>query len=152
MSSYIAGEELLGESTEKDASGNKVLPKIGEFLKKAVEEYFVKHGEVATVKYIDPSYTIRSVPANAADSLYCMQLAQNAVHGAMAGYTGFSVGLCNNRMVWLPIPELCSTSPRSMSPRGRTWERVLSLTRQPNTVPPLQPGEEDRDSHAPMLR
>lgn len=24
----------------------------------------------------------------------CMQLAQNAVHGAMAGFTGFSVGLC----------------------------------------------------------
>ena len=49
-------------------------------------------------RYIDPSYMIRSIPANAADSLYCMQLAQNAVHGAMAGFTGFSVGLCNNRM------------------------------------------------------
>jgi 6-phosphofructokinase 1 len=147
-----AGEELLGESTEKDASGNKILPKIGEFMKSAVEEYFTRHGEVATVKYIDPSYMVRSVPANAADSLYCMQLAQNAVHGAMAGFTGFSVGLCNNRMVWLPIPELVATSPRSMNPRGRTWERVLTLTRQPNTVPPLQPGEEVKDSHAPMLR
>ena len=82
-----------------------------------------------------------------------MQLAQNAVHGAMAGFTGFSVGLCNNRMVWLPIPELCATSPRSMNPRGRTWERILTLTRQPNTVEPLEPGEMDTyDSHAPMLR
>lgn len=63
-----------------------------------------------------------------------MQLAQNAVHGAMAGFTGFSVGLCNNRMVFLPIPQLVSTSPRTMNPRGRTWERVLALTRQPNTV------------------
>lgn len=148
-----AGEELLGESSEKDASGNKILPKIGEFLKKTVESYFERHGQVATVKYIDPSYTVRSVAANAADSLYCMQLAQNAVHGAMAGFTGFSVGLCNNRMVWLPIPELVATSPRSMNPRGRTWERVLTLTRQPNTVPPLKPGEaEPYDSHAPMLR
>ena len=130
-----AGEEVLGTSVETDASGNKKLPPIGEFMKKSVEGYFKKNGENATVKYIDPSYTVRSVPANAADSLYCMQLGQNAVHGAMAGYTGFSVGLCNNRMVFLPIPELVATSPRSMNPRGRTWERVLAVTRQPNTVP-----------------
>ena len=77
-----AGEEVLGISTEKDASGNKKLPQIGKFLKEQVEDYFAKKGEVATVKYIDPSYTVRSVAANAADSLYCMQLGQNAVHGA----------------------------------------------------------------------
>ena len=153
-----AGEELLGESAEVDAGGNKKLPPIGEFMKTAITDYYKKHGEEATVKYIDPSYMVRSVPANAADSLCklllamlnmhshrleltysfptdCMQLAQNAVHGAMAGFTGFSVGLCNNRMVFLPIPELVATSPRSMHPRGRTWERVLALTRQPNTVP-----------------
>lgn len=80
-----AGEDVLGASVEVDASGNKKLPAIGEFMKKSITDYFAKHGEVATVKYIDPSYTVRSVPANAADSLYCMQLAQNAVHGAMAG-------------------------------------------------------------------
>ena len=64
----------------------------------------------------------------------CMRLGQYAVHGAMAGYTGFSVGLCNNRMVFLPIPILVATSPRSMNPQGRTWERILAQTRQPNTV------------------
>jgi len=121
-------------------------------MKKEIEAYFKKQGDEATVKYIDPSYMIRSIPANAADSLYCMQLGQNAVHGAMAGFTGFSVGLCNNKMVFLPIPELVSTSPRMMSPRGRTWERILAVTRQPNTVPPLQPGETPYDSHAPLLR
>jgi 6-phosphofructokinase 1 len=149
-----AGEELLGASTETDASGNKKLPAIGEFMKSAITEYFSRHGKVATVKYIDPSYTVRSVPANAADSLYCMQLAQNAVHGAFAGFTGFTVGLCNNRMVFLPIPELVATSPRSMNPRGRTWERVLALTRQPNTVPKLQPGQPDpyAKKHEPTLR
>ena len=131
-----AGEELLGASTETDASGNKKLPAIGEFLKDAITAYFAKHDQVATCKYIDPSYTVRSVPANAADALYCLQLGQNAVHGAMAGYTGFSVGLCNNRMVLLPIPELVAKSPRTMNPHGRTWERVLASTRQPNTVPP----------------
>ncbi|GAX18192.1 6-phosphofructokinase 1 [Fistulifera solaris] len=144
-----AGEEVLGTSTEVDASGNKKLPAIGEFMKKSIEEYFKKHGETATVKYIDPSYTVRTVPANAADSLYCMQLAQNAVHGAMAGYTGFSVGLCNNRMVLLPIPELVATSPRSMNARGRTWERVIGLTRQPNTVPELEEGKVDPKDNQP---
>eukprot|EP00536_Pseudo-nitzschia_multiseries_P008265 jgi/Psemu1/257035/estExt_Genewise1Plus.C_2080027 len=129
-----AGEELLGTSAETDAGGNRKLPPIGDFMKKQVEEFFKEQGAVATVKYIDPSYTVRSVPANAQDSLYCMQLGQNAVHGAMAGFTGFSVGLCNNRMVFLPIPELVSTSPRSMNPHGRTWERILALTRQPNTA------------------
>ena len=78
-----AGEELLGESTETDASGNKKLPKIGEFLKNEIGSYFKSKGEEATVKYIDPSYMIRSVPANATDSLYCMQLGQNAVHGKL---------------------------------------------------------------------
>lgn len=131
-----AGEEVLGESMEKDASGNKKLPAIGEFMKKSIEAYFKSLDDEATVKYIDPSYMVRSVPANASDSLYCMQLAQNAVHGSMAGFTGFSVGLCNNKMVLLPIPYLVSTSPRMMNSHGRTWERVLSKTRQPNTVVP----------------
>jgi len=147
-----AGEELLGASIEMDASGNKRLPMIGEFMKAEIEKYFVSQGDIATVKYIDPSYMIRSIPANAADALYCMQLGQNAVHGAMAGFTGFTVGLCNNRMVLLPIPEVVATSPRNMNPRGRTWERVLAVTRQPNTVPPKKEGEPDYDSYAPMLR
>merc|ERR1719232_547646 len=124
----------MGESAETDKSGNKKLPKIGEFIKNEAIKYFADEGEEATVKFIDPSYMIRSVPANAADSLYCMQLGQNAVHGAMAGYTGFSVGLCNNKMVYLPIPQLVATSPRSMDPFGRTWERLLGVTLQPNTA------------------
>jgi 6-phosphofructokinase 1 len=64
-----AGEDVLGVSAEVDASGNKKLPAIGEYLKAQVEGHFKKQGEQATVKYIDPSYTVRSVPANASDSL-----------------------------------------------------------------------------------
>ena len=127
-----AGEELLGESTETDASGNKKLPQIGEHMKNVISQYFKERGEESTIKYIDPSYMIRSVPANATDALYCMQLGQNAVHGTMAGYTGFTVGLCNNKMCYLPIPEIVATSPRQMDPKGRTWERILAVTRQPN--------------------
>ena len=133
-----AGEEILGVSDIVDEGGNRARPQIGEFISKAIAEHFISFGEVATVKYIDPSYTVRSVPANGADSLYCMQLAQNAVHGAMAGMTGFSVGLVNNAMVYLPIPQLVATSPRSMSPHGPTWERILAMTGQPNTSPPRE--------------
>jgi 6-phosphofructokinase len=80
------------------------------------------------------SYMIRSVPADASDSVYCMTLAQNAVHGAMCGFTGFTSGLVNNRTVLLPIPVITATSPSYLNPAGRTWERVLSLTHQPSTT------------------
>ncbi|CAM9580231.1 unnamed protein product, partial [Hapterophycus canaliculatus] len=94
-----AGEELLGESSATDASGNKLLPAIGKFMKAAIEEAYARQDKLCNVKYIDPSYMIRSVKATAFDQIYCMQLAQNAVHGAMAGYTAFSAGVVNNRTV-----------------------------------------------------
>jgi 6-phosphofructokinase 1 len=78
-----AGEELVGVSGKvRDAGGNKELPEIGPFIVNAIKTYFEEHGEGASMKYIDPSYNVRSIPANGADSLYCTQLAQNAVHGA----------------------------------------------------------------------
>lgn len=129
-----AGEELLGQSVDLDAGGNRKLPAIGDFMRAKIIEYFRRDGMEATVKYIDPSYMIRSVPANATDALLCMLLAQNAVHGAMAGLTAFSVGLVNNRVVFIPIPRLVATSPRFMDPGGRTWERVTAMTRQPSTA------------------
>ena len=129
-----AGEDLLGQSTETDASGNKKLPAIGEFMKNEINRYFESKNLPSTVKYIDPSYMIRSVPANSADSIYCALLGQNAVHGAMAGFTQFTVGYCNNRVVYLPIDLVVETSPRCMDPKGRTWERVINVTRQPNTA------------------
>ena len=101
-------------------------------MKSQIEKYFKENNETATVKYIDPSYMIRSVAANSNDAFYCMLLAQNAVHGAMAGYTAFSVGLINNRLVYIPISRLTATSPRILDPSGRTWERILALTRQPS--------------------
>jgi 6-phosphofructokinase 1 len=146
-------------------------------MKKQITEYFERNGEEATVKYIDPSYTVRcqalcnvlrlvacqsllisfatqvrSVPANAADSLYCLQLAQNAVHGAMAGHTGFSVGLVNNHVVYLPIPQLVATSPRSMNPHGQMMERILAMTGQPHTAVPLaKESEGERTIQFPRL-
>ena len=129
-----AGEELLGESAEVDAGGNKKLPAIGEFMVKQIKDHFKSIGSEATVKYIDPSYTIRSVPANSDDSYLCHTLASGVVHGAMAGFTGFTVGMVNNHSVLIPIPALVAKSPRTLNPRGRTWDRVLSITGQPNTA------------------
>lgn len=132
-----AGESLLGQSTEVDASGNRKLPQIGYFLKLKILEY-LKNTEFndAVCKYIDPSYMIRSVPANAVDAIYTLLLASNGVHAAMAGYTGICMGVINSRTVLLPIEYVTDFSPRSIDPDGRTWQRILSLTGQPNTILP----------------
>ena len=115
-----AGEDLVGAAAGVVAGGNKKLPEIGPFFTDAVNKHFKAKDITVNVKYIDPSYMIRSVPANASDSLFCMLLAQNAVHGAMAGYTCFTTGLCCNRTVYLPIPALVENSPRMMArPAGR---------------------------------
>lgn len=84
-----AGEEILGRSTEVDKGGNRKLPAIGEFIRDQIKEYFSTQGEESVVRYVDPSYTVRSVPANAADTIYCMDLAVNAVHGTMCGYSTY---------------------------------------------------------------
>ena len=133
-----AGETLLGKSEEVDAGGNRKLPPIGLYLKGMIKDYFHNLPDPVNVevKYIDPSYMIRSVPANAADSLLCFLLAQNAVHGSMSGLTGFSVGLCNNRTVYLPISAIAKGSPRIVNPHGRMYERLLTVTGQPKTQLP----------------
>lgn len=95
-----AGQELLEAQIEREAgSGNKKLPPIAEYVRDQIEDYFKHQGMECRMKYVDPSYSVRSVPANAADALYCLQLGQAAVRGAMAGSTGFSVGMVNNRLV-----------------------------------------------------
>ena len=80
-----AGEELLGASAEVDAGGNKKLPAIGEWLVAEIKKHFKASGKEATLKYIDPSYMVRSVAADAGDSYLCMLLAHAAAHGSMAG-------------------------------------------------------------------
>lgn len=126
-----AGEELLGKQNHFDGGGNRKLPAIGAFLKEAIIEHFKSTGKQVAVKYIDPSYMIRSVRANASDSIMCLILAQNCVHGAMAGLSGFSVGICNNRTCFLPMSAIVSNSPRRIDTNGRTYDRMLAITGQP---------------------
>ena len=128
-----AGQELIrqekNEPVETDASGNIKLLDIGVFLKTKIEDHFKKIGIEINLKYIDPSYTIRSVPANASDSIYCSALGQYAVHAGMAGKTGMLVGLMKDEYVHLPLKMV--TSGKGVEPGGNTWMRVLESTGQP---------------------
>lgn len=126
-----AGQFLFENQSEvKDASGNVKHKDIGILLKDKITEEFDSHKFPFTIKYIDPSYIIRSAPANANDSIFCSQLAQNAVHGAMAGKTNFVVGNWNYLFTYLPIPVAVSER-KKIHPDSELWWNVLEATGQP---------------------
>jgi len=125
-----AGQELFGRAEGADASGNAKLHEIGGYLKGRIEEYFKKTKTDLTLKYIDPSYIIRSVPASPQDRIYCMRLGQAAVHAAMAGKTGLVVARWHSTYVHVPISVVTSTR-RMVEPGGDLWLSVLESTGQP---------------------
>jgi len=126
-----AGQELFepGE-LQKDASGNIKHKDIGIYLKEKIREEFDSKGFPYSIKYIDPSYIIRSAPANANDSKFCNLLAQNAVHAAIAGKTDFVVGYWNNEFTLLPIP-MAVKKRKKIDVEGELWWNVLEATGQP---------------------
>jgi len=126
-----AGQDILaaGENAT-DASGNAILQDVGIWMRDEVKKFF--KGD-ADVKYIDPSYIIRSIPTTSNDRIYCKVLGQGAVHGAFAGYTGFTVGLVNTHYVYLPIPTIIQ-APRKVNPKGRRWNRLKTAINQPDLV------------------
>lgn len=125
-----AGQEHFSGDLGIDASGNKKLADIGGLLKHRVQQHFDDLQIPISLRYIDPSYAIRSVAANAYDSVYCIQLAQAAVHAAMAGKTEVVVGRFKRRFVHLPIPLLVSKT-NQVNPEGDLWWSVLENTGQP---------------------
>ncbi len=130
-----AGQDLVphsGKEDETDASGNIRLLDIGLFLKERIEKHFQDAGMETNLKYIDPSYTLRSVPASASDSIYCGALGQYAVHAGMAGKTGMLVGLMKDEFVHLPLKAV--TSGKRVDPAGNLWMRVLESTGQPPSM------------------
>ncbi|CAM4082264.1 ATP-dependent 6-phosphofructokinase [Zobellia nedashkovskayae] len=130
-----AGQHLFGEDskTYTDASGNIIHQDIGLLLKHRINAYFDAENMKCTIKYIDPSYIIRSAPANANDSLFCNRLAYHAVHGAMAGKTKFVVGRLNNKFVYLPILKVVNKR-KKINMEGEFWFSVLQSTGQPFTM------------------
>ncbi|NIA08543.1 MAG: ATP-dependent 6-phosphofructokinase [Nitrospiraceae bacterium] len=121
---YVAGDKV-----RKDLSGNVKLGDIGSFLKETFKKYFKEIGMDAFVRYIDPSYIIRSVPANVDDRLYCANLGQNAVHAAMAGKTAMMVSLWNDRYVHVPLASAIKHNKR-VNLNSRFWLSVLESTGQ----------------------
>ncbi|HEY5962043.1 MAG TPA: ATP-dependent 6-phosphofructokinase [Polyangiaceae bacterium] len=125
-----AGQQLLEKQQGTDASGNKKLSDIGVFLKEAIAAHFRRCGREVSLKYIDPSYIIRSAPAISSDSIYCERLGANAVHAAMTGRTECLVGLVNNRYVHVPM-ALAVGKRNAVDPEGPLWGDVVEATGQP---------------------
>lgn len=133
----IVAAEGAGQNNLKisgtDDSGNKKLGDIGLFLKSAITDHFDRAEIPVTIKYIDPSYIIRSAPANASDSVFCFQLAGNAVHAAMAGRTAMAVSLWNGHFVHVPI-DLMVQQRKKVETSGLLWQSVLDNTGQPSDL------------------
>jgi 6-phosphofructokinase 1 len=126
-----AGQEYLRDAPLRlDASGNRKLGDFGLYLRERILDDFEAAGQEVNLKYIDPSYAIRSVPANPYDSGYCLRLSQAAVHAAMAGRTEMVVGSWRGRFVHVPIP-LAVSSRNQVDPDGDLWLSVLEATGQP---------------------
>jgi 6-phosphofructokinase 1 len=129
-----AGQRHLAHTQPgTDASGNKKYADIGAFLRDKISESFLHRKIPCSIKYIDPSYMIRSVPANPQDNVYCSQLAQHAVHAAMAGKTGMIVGRWHCSFVHLPL-ELVTQGRKKVDPHGDLWHSVLQATGQPSRL------------------
>ncbi|WCL47549.1 ATP-dependent 6-phosphofructokinase [Leptospira sp. GIMC2001] len=129
-----AGQKFFEEKGEKDPSGNKKLSDVGVFMKDKINEYFKKEKMTVNLKYIDPSYIIRSVPANADDSVFCGFLAQNAVHAAMCGKTNMVVGIWNNVFTYIPIQVAISERKVLQPDRSTLWRALLASTGQPSEL------------------
>jgi 6-phosphofructokinase 1 len=128
-----AGQDLLDNSGGTDASGNVRLGDIGLFLKDKITKDFNKYNLDLVLKYIDPSYIIRSLPANTYDSAFCLLLGHNAVHAAMTGRTEMVVGFCKNHFIHIPIP-LAVSHRKEISPESRLWRDVLLCIGQPDNL------------------
>ena len=126
-----AGQDLMqSESVGHDESGNIRLNDIGIFLKDKINSYFKESNIEINLKYIDPSYIIRAIPAEPTDSVYCYMLGEHAVHAGMSGKTEAVIGLVNNTLVHVPM-SMIAQGRRQVKPDGPLWFSVLESTGQP---------------------
>jgi 6-phosphofructokinase 1 len=128
-----AGQDLMERTGEKDASGNIRLGDIGLFLRDQIRAFFSQQGIAVNLRYFDPSYTIRSQPANARDSAYCVLLGHSAVHAGMTGRTEMVVSFWRNEFTHLPIPMAISQR-KKIDPDGALWSSVVASTGQPRDL------------------
>ena len=128
-----AGQNLMAQSGERDASGNLRYGDIGAFLRSAISEHFKRHGIEVALKYIDPSYVIRSVPATAHDSAFCLLLGQSAVHAGLSGRTNMVVSFWNHHFTHVPI-SLAVSERKKIDPEDTLWNSVIASTGQPSDM------------------
>jgi 6-phosphofructokinase 1 len=131
-----AGQDLIprnDEQQQRDESGNLVFLDVGSWLKSEINKWWKREhpNELLTVKYIDPTYMIRAVPANATDNLYCTLLAHSTIHGIMAGYTGFVCGPINGNYAYIPLKEVAEAK-NEVNTKDHKWAWVRSVTYQPS--------------------
>ncbi len=125
-----AGQNFFEKETpEFDPSGNIILRDIGIFLKERISQWFGKKNIPVALKYIDPSYMIRSLPANANDSVFCGLLARNAVHAGMAGKTKVLISYWNDHYIHVPM-NASAGKRKTLDPCGRLWQSVVEATGQ----------------------
>ncbi|BDQ34039.1 ATP-dependent 6-phosphofructokinase [Pseudodesulfovibrio portus] len=125
-----AGQDLLKASGRKDRSGNARLSDIATLLREEIMDHFRAQSIEPTLKYIDPSYIIRSVPANANDRIYCSFLGIHAVHAGMTGRTGLVISRWNGRYVHIPM-DLVTKGKKRINTCSNYWRAVLESTGQP---------------------
>jgi 6-phosphofructokinase 1 len=128
-----AGQDLFSRMTGHDASGNVKYGDVGVLLRDRISEYFKLTGIHVSLKYIDPSYEIRSVPATAHDSAFCLLLGHCAVHAGMTGRTNMVVSFWNHRFTHVPI-RLAVAERKKIDPDGALWSGVLAATGQPREM------------------
>lgn len=128
-----AGQDLIGRTNEQDASGNVKYGDVGVFLRDAIKNHFKRTGTEVSIKYIDPSYVIRSVPATPDDSAFCLLLGQSAVHAGMSGRTNMVVSFWSHQFTHVPI-RLAVSERKKIDPAGALWSSVLASTGQPRDV------------------
>ncbi len=127
-----AGQRFFDKKEEKfDQSGNRILEDIGSYLKNRIKKYFAEKSVEVNIKYIDPSYMIRSVAANAEDAVYCGFLAEHAVHAAMAGKTKVVIGKWNDTFIHLPM-DIVKFGRKKIDPKSSLWQSVILSTGQPS--------------------
>jgi 6-phosphofructokinase 1 len=130
-----AAQDVVTDSAGTDKSGNTKLGDVGVFLREHVIAHFRREERDVTLKYIDPSYAIRSVAASPSDSVYCWNMARNAVHAAMAGNTEMLIGRWHGRFVHVPM-KLATRSRKQVDPSDELWTSVIEATGQPRQFLP----------------
>ena len=118
-----AGQDLIKQERKVDQSGNILNNNIGMFLKDRIHEYFAKQNFPISLKYFDPTYLLRGIPANASDAVFCILLAQNAVHAAMSGRTDMLVGHWSDTFTHVPI-EMTIKVRKKINPKSSLWRCV----------------------------